>query len=323
MSKVLVVTPTYCTKANRRLPLLLQTIYGVKQQTHRDYLHIVVDDGSTDCTQELLERLSESDSNLKVFRKENGGSSAAINYGIAQALSIDKPDFITVCHSDDIMLPDSLDVRVKLARQEKAEFVYTDYVALYENGTTSHCRAKAFLTSDELYQSLLALNGILYPTMLWDADFFLDRLHGYDERITSSEDWEIALRSAQELIAMPGTHATAHTVTMIKRHHKDCLRIQNIQDGTKEKCYEEILQKHLGGDKYGAAMEMAKRTKLRRPRPLWNPYELMRRLFRVLRMRRLRSFLGLRRDMSLDLPTQVFLKELETVDYGLMANRAA
>ena len=100
-------------------------------------------------------RLSPADSNLKFFRKENGGSSAAINYGIAQALSIDKPDFITVCHSDDIMLPDSLDVRVKLARQEKAEFVYTDYVALYENGMTSHCRARDFLTSDELYQSLL------------------------------------------------------------------------------------------------------------------------------------------------------------------------
>ena len=122
---------------------------------------------------------------------------------------------------------------------------------------------------------------------------------------------------------MPGTHATAHTVTMIKRHHKDCLRIQNIQDGTKERCYEEILHKHLCGDKYRAAMKMAKRTKLRRPRPFYNPYELMRRLFRVLRMRRLRSFLGLRHHMSLDLKTQAFLKKLETVDYGLMVNRAA
>lgn len=323
MSKVLVVTPTYCTKANRRLPLLLQTIYGVKQQTHRDYLHIVVDDGSTDCTQEVLGRLSQSDPNLKVFRKKNGGSSAAINYGIAQALAIDKPDFITVCHSDDVMLPDSLDVRVKLARQEKAAFVHTDYVALYENGITRHCRAKDFLTPDELYQSLLELNGILYPTMFWEADFFLNRLHGYDENIISSEDWEIALRSAQELIAMPGIHATAHTATMIKRHHKDCLCIQNTQDGTKETCYQDILHKHLSGDRYRAAMEMARRTKLRRRRPFYNPYELMRRMFRVLRMRRLRSFLGLRRDMSLDLKTQAFLKTLKTIDYGSMVNRAA
>ena len=122
---------------------------------------------------------------------------------------------------------------------------------------------------------------------------------------------------------MQATHATAHTATVVKRHHKDCLRIQNTRDGTKERCYEEILQKHLHGDEYRATMAMARRTKLRRPRPLWNPHEFMRRLFRVLRMRRLRSFLGLRRDIPLDLQAEAFLKEMETVDYGLMDNRAA
>ena len=80
MSKVFVVTPTYCTEENRRLPFLMQTIYWIQQQTHKDYLHIVVDDGSTDSTPEVLEHLSQSDPKLKVFRKENGGSSMAINY---------------------------------------------------------------------------------------------------------------------------------------------------------------------------------------------------------------------------------------------------
>ena len=77
MSKVFVVTPTSCTEENRRLPLLLQTIYWVQQQTHRDYLHIIIDDESTGSTPEVLERLSQSDPKLNVFRKENGGSSVA------------------------------------------------------------------------------------------------------------------------------------------------------------------------------------------------------------------------------------------------------
>ena len=134
MARVLVVTPTYCTEENRRLPLLLQTIYWVRRQTHKDYLHIIVDDESTDSTPEVLERLSKSDPNLKVFRKQNGGSSAAVNYGVERAVGIDKPDYITVCHSDDVLLPESLAVRVQLASKSGAELVYTDEVLIHDTG---------------------------------------------------------------------------------------------------------------------------------------------------------------------------------------------
>ena len=156
MSKVFVITPAYCTEENRRLLLLLQTIYWVQQQTHKDYLHIVVDDESTDSTPEVLERLSQSNPNLKVFRKENGGSSAAVNYGVEQALALDKPDYITVCHSDDVLLPESLDVRVQLASKSGAELVYTDSVDIDDKGNPlNHRRAPEYSTPDELFKALL------------------------------------------------------------------------------------------------------------------------------------------------------------------------
>ena len=87
MVRVLIVTPTYCTRENKRLPLLLQTVYWIRQQTHTDYEHVVVDDGSTDDTPRILERLARDDARLTVFRQENRGSSAAINFGVSQAVA--------------------------------------------------------------------------------------------------------------------------------------------------------------------------------------------------------------------------------------------
>ena len=73
-----------------------------------------------------------------------------------------------------------------------------------------HRRALEHSTPEDLFQALLRHQGIPYATMLWGADFFLHKLQGYDAGLTSSEDWDIALRSAKELTAMQATHATAH-----------------------------------------------------------------------------------------------------------------
>ena len=322
MSKVLVVTPAYCTEDNRRLPLLLQTIYWVRQQTHTDYLHVVVDDGSTDSTPSVLERLSESGPKLQVFRKRNGGSSAAINYGVERALAHGTPDYITICHSDDVLLPDSLEVRVRLATQTGADFVYTDEVAIRDPSLPMwQRRALEHPTSDELFRALLDRRSIPYVTMLWGAEFFLYTLQGYDDRLTSAEDWDIALRSAKALGSIRATHATSHRVTVARRVHEDNLRIQNIRDGTKERCYEKILQKHLEGHEYRAAMAIQKKrlAKLRRPRLRLSPAvrKLVHRVLpsHVLKPRRRSPSTP----VAIDPRAAAFLKEIDDVDYELIS----
>ena len=321
MSKVLVVTPTYCTEDNRRLPLLLQTIYWVRQQTHKDYLHIVVDDGSTDSTPSVLERLSQSDPKLKVFRKRNGGASAAINYGVERALAFSTPDYITICHSDDVLLPDSLEVRVQLARQRGADFVYTAEVAIRDPSLPPLQRRarREYSTSDELFSALLHNHpNIPYVTMLWGAEFFLHKLQGYDDRLTSAEDWDIALRSAKELVSIQGIHVNSRRVTVARRVHEDCLRIQNMLDGTKERCYEKILHKHLKSEEYRAAMAFHKKriVKLRRQNPPSAVRKLIRRVLHSHVLKPIRRSYWTR--VEIDPRVAAFLKEIDRVDYGLM-----
>ena len=318
-----VVTPTYCTEDNHRLPLLLQTVYWVRQQTYRDYLHIVVDDGSTDATPAVLERLSQSDPKLKFFRKDNGGSGAAINYGVEQALALGAPNYITICHSDDVLLPDSLDVRVQLAATTGAELVYTDEVVIYDTtAAPKQWRAGDHATPDDLFIALLQHRlAIPHVTMLWGADFYLRALQGYDARLTSSEDWDIALRSARALKTLDAKHATAHHVTVARRMHENCLRIQNIRDGTKQRCYAEILRKHVNtvsDEDFQIALDRAQEKLKRLHRPPLRPIVKERLERRPQLARLLRSF-GLAPSRTTVAPcVAAFLKEMDEVDYGLM-----
>ena len=317
MSTVLVLTPAYCTRENRRWPLLRQTIYWVQRQTHADYVHVVVVDGSTAPAPDRLDRLGRWDPKLRVVHRENGGSSAAINHGLEQALSEVQPDYITVCHSDDVMLPESLDLRVRLAQERDAAFVYTDEVVVDDRpGAPPRCgRAPQHATAQALFSALLRHEGIPYVTMLWRTEFFLREVKGYDARLTSAEDWDIALRTAQALVATGARHAPLARVTMLRRIHEHSLRRQNIEDGTKLRCYEHVLGKHLEGDAYQRAIA-AERDRLAKLRPpVWRtgPQRLARRLLPASVRTRFH-----RRPPPQPPPppaVQAFLRQLDSVDY--------
>ncbi|MEE3373053.1 MAG: glycosyltransferase [Planctomycetota bacterium] len=324
MSQVLVVTPAYCTAANNRLPFLLETLYWVKRQSWRNYLHIVVDDGSTDDSMDVLGQIAAADARLRIVRKSNGGSSSAINYGVDQALRIAKPEFVTICHSDDIMLPNSLAARLQTAEETGADFVHSDYLLMTEDGVVRHRRAKRIASPAELYQRLLALKkGILYPTMFWRTAFYVEKVGGFDPAITSAEDWDIALRTAKQLMVDGSGPASCPLPTMLKRNHAGCLRIQNTLDGTKERCYETIYQKHLQGSAYEAALEKVRRIKVRPPGTGWRPKRAAKAVGRALRLRRVAALLRLQSGVLLDKETERFVREMREIGVKMRGGRAA
>ena len=77
---------------------------------------IVVNDGSKDNTLEVAESLADKYSNLRIFSKENGGSSSARNMGLDHA----KGDYITFVDSDDYLLPGKLAAVLSVAENNSA-----------------------------------------------------------------------------------------------------------------------------------------------------------------------------------------------------------
>ncbi len=105
--KITVFTPTY----NRAY--IIEKLYAsLVRQTFRDFEWLVVDDGSTDNTEELFGRLvREADFPIQYKKKENGGKGRAINYGLDFA----RGELFFNVDSDDYLTDDALE---KVARWE-------------------------------------------------------------------------------------------------------------------------------------------------------------------------------------------------------------
>lgn len=92
-----VIVPVY--NIEEYLPRCVRTL---REQTYPNLEILLVDDGSTDGTGALCDRLAEEDPRVRVFHKENGGSSSARNLGIAEA----KGEYLGFVDSDDYVEPD-------------------------------------------------------------------------------------------------------------------------------------------------------------------------------------------------------------------------
>lgn len=90
---------------------------------------IVVDDGSSDCSVEIVKKKMCSDTRIRLFRQENSGVSCARNYGI----SMSKGRYITFVDADDWVETESLlDLTKKLKNEMDANLILTNYNEVYE-----------------------------------------------------------------------------------------------------------------------------------------------------------------------------------------------
>lgn len=98
MMKISVIIPVYNVSA-----YLEQCVRSVQTQTYRDVEIILVDDGSTDTSGSLCDRLATEDERTRVVHKQNGGLSDARNVGLSYAtgeyvLFLDSDDYYADCH---------------------------------------------------------------------------------------------------------------------------------------------------------------------------------------------------------------------------------
>jgi len=105
-----VIIPTY-----NRADLLSETLASVSAQTFKDYEVIVVDDGSTDQTLEILRDYP----GLKVLTQTNRGPGAARNHGVRHCSG----QYLAFLDSDDVWFPWSLETYAAIIRQTSASFL--------------------------------------------------------------------------------------------------------------------------------------------------------------------------------------------------------
>lgn len=100
---------------------ITQAIDSILQQTWKNLEVIVVDDGSTDNTSDVMARYKDN-SNVVYIQNENQGQPKAKNCGIKNT----KGDFIAFCDADDLWEPNKLEVQMPLFANHKVGVVYSE-----------------------------------------------------------------------------------------------------------------------------------------------------------------------------------------------------
>ena len=167
-------------------------------QTYKNIEILMVDDGSTDGTSRLCDKLKEKDNRIRVFHKENGGSSSARNLGIEQA----KGDYLGFVDSDDYISPTMYEDLMEAVLEHGVSIaqVSRDEIDDKENKLPDVCTPpeKAILcTSDEFMKELLMHRGdCSFCTKLIKKELFADKRFPIGKL---NEDFYLLLQMLKEI----------------------------------------------------------------------------------------------------------------------------
>lgn len=184
--KVSVIIPTY-----NRAALLPRAINSVLNQTLEEYEIIVVDDASSDDTQQIIAGFD--DPRIRSFRHEiNRGQSAAVNTAITQA----RGEYITSLDDDDEWPADRLDMMAAVLDDSspKVGLVYGWRVSVDDSTGEIVKRARHTYEGDRLFEEVLAHGFLIGNGVFMTRASVAKEVGGYDEDITIHNDWDFFTR---------------------------------------------------------------------------------------------------------------------------------
>ena len=242
--KVSVIIPTY-----NRADLIKETIQSVFDQTFQSFEIIIVDDGSTDNTRQVVKNINSP--KIKYIYQDNSGRPA---HARNRALKETRGEYIAFLDSDDLWLPHKLELQVKfLDKHQDVGLVYSQAKIFGKTkGIFAIPPVARFARTGWMFDELLKINFIPTLTTLVRKKC-LDRIGYFDEDpgLTSIEDYELWLRLSKEyqigfidqLLAEYRVHSTNLSGDFLKRLKYRLYMLQKIDGkiGTPDSLKKQIL----------------------------------------------------------------------------------
>ena len=219
--KVSIILPCY-----NGAKWLSEAIASILAQTYQDFELLIIDDGSTDNSKVILSSYLV-DERVRYIYQENKGFSGALNRGLKES----KGDLIGFICSDDLWLPNKLDVQVKyFVDHDDTDLVHANYYSINSDGQVLKLREitiPSFASREELIESLFFTNFIGFETVLLKNRCF--EVGFFDESMVGFSDHDMWLRIAGKFkiayIDLPLVKKREHDFslyrTLLKRDRHD------------------------------------------------------------------------------------------------------
>jgi len=188
VEKVSVIIPLYNAEN-----YIAETLLSLYQQSWKHLEIIVINDGSTDHSAEVVEKLDIP--NLKLFNRKNTGQSASSNFGISQA----NGELIKFLDADDILATDCIEKMVIKWRENPNRLVFGEWHYFMKN--TSHVNwnyspiYKDYEHAIDWHVDTLTKAGSMLAGWMWlIPKKILEKAGGWDERLHLMNDFEFSTR---------------------------------------------------------------------------------------------------------------------------------
>ena len=178
-----IIIPTY-----NRSNMIGDAIQSVLNQIYGNFELIVVDDGGTDNTKDVIDKFD--DDKIKYYWKENGERGAARNYGISKS----KGDYINFLDSDDLLYENHLSKACEVINKKSCELFCFNYDI--KSSKNEYISKKINIKSETINKSLLIGNIISINSVFIKSELANQHTFYEDRKFIGGEDWLLWLKLA-------------------------------------------------------------------------------------------------------------------------------
>lgn len=192
--EITVVIPSY-----NHASYVEEAVRSVLEQSFSNFELVVIDDGSTDDSPRLLDRLAVQDPRMKVVHQHNAGSHAALNKGVSLA----RAPWVAILNSDDVWHSDRLRTMMAEAQRNGGDFLFSDVQLIDSDGAPVTDPEHWWIDSIGKFRQRVAErglhDGLLYGNLTVSTSNFLFKKElfakvGPFRSYRYNLDWEFVLR---------------------------------------------------------------------------------------------------------------------------------
>jgi glycosyltransferase involved in cell wall biosynthesis len=213
-----IIIPAY-----NRADLIEETLESILGQTYTTWECILIDDCSTDDTFIVMKKFQKKDSRFKAFLRPielNKGANSSRNYGFSKT----KGKFIKWFDSDDIMLPNHLEIAYKIIASKDVDFVVTDLVNFNHNNGAILDKPFNF----DRINAVISAENFAHFKIGWTTVDFLGTREivekiAFNEYIVDGDEYNFFIK----LLHQPFKGILTDEIVTHRRIHSECITIKN------------------------------------------------------------------------------------------------